>query len=153
MDTDRFKVDLSFEIQPQWQDVPPRVSVTLDDATAWHDLLRKTKTFDYSKNLAKGKHELRVELLDKPDCDAYQSLIIRNLAVGRIQSPRFLWQGVYTPRYPEPWASQQRARGIKLQSHLHNTDCLGWNGVWCLEFTVPVFTWIHQIEGLGWTYD
>jgi hypothetical protein len=29
---------------------------------------------------------------------------------------------------------------------------MGWNGRWELNFRVPIFTWIHQLENLGWIY-
>lgn len=103
--------------------------------------------------LTAGLHALEIELLHKPDHDPDQALKIKNLVLGDVHSPRFIWQGVYTPRYPEPWAAQQRQNGIQLEHCLRNTDYLGWNGVWRLEFTIPIFTWIHQIEGLGWIYD
>lgn len=29
---------------------------------------------------------------------------------------------------------------------------LGWNGMWKFQFEIPIFTWIHKLEGLGWIY-
>lgn len=34
-----------------------------------------------------------------------------------------------------------------------NATYLGWNGLWVLEFELPIFTWIHKLENLGWIYD
>lgn len=153
MDTDQYKLDLTFAIDPTWDTMPPAVKIRLDAECLWDDILSDTRTFVFHKNLPQGTHSLEIELCNKSDWDPCQALTIQNFALGQIQSERFLWQGVYTPRYPEPWASEQSQQGIKLKSRLRNTDHLGWNGVWQLEFTVPVFTWIHQIENLGWIYD
>ena len=48
-----------------------------------------------------------------------------------------------------------------LRSHpmLHLTSIdpyenyVDWNGIWVLDFTVPVYTWLHKVLGLGWIYD
>jgi hypothetical protein len=36
---------------------------------------------------------------------------------------------------------------------LKNHTYLSWNGKWTLTFDVPVFTWIHRVQNLGWIYD
>lgn len=152
MATDFFKVDIEVAIQPNWQDTPPSMMIRLDHNTLWDDVLLDTKVFKFSMSLPKGKHALEIELYDKPELDSGQSLTILNLKLGRIQSQQFVWQGIYRPQYPEPWASQQKEQGIPLQSELFNTDQLGWNGTWRLEFTAPIFTWIHQVENHGWIH-
>jgi hypothetical protein len=78
---------------------------------------------------------------------------ITSLAFNGIASAKFIWHGRYCPEYPEPWATEQQAQGLVLESEISNTDYLGWNGEWSLDFTVPVFTWIHKTENLGWIYD
>ena len=71
------------------------------------------------------------------------------VVIGRwIQDPKFAWAGIYRPEYPEPWASEQTNLATELSSHTY----LGWNGTWRLTFGVPVFTWIHQVQNLGWIY-
>lgn len=152
MATDHFKVDLAFDLKPLWHDIPPMVQVRLDREMLWNAPLTQLKTFLFSQHIDPGVHALEIELLDKSDSDPYQALKIQKFSMGRIESPRFVWQAVYTPRYPEPWATQQKNQGIQLESHLHNTDYLGWNGIWRLQFDVPIFTWIHHIEKLGWIY-
>lgn len=152
MDTEQFRVDIAFDILPTAQDVPPAMTIRLDNDVLWDGKLHSGKTFAFSPCLVKGPHYLEIELHSKSDADPVQSLTITNFSLGQIHSPRFVWQAVYRPRYPEPWASQQQATGIDLCFELHNTNHLGWNGVWRLEFTAPIFTWIHQVENLGWIY-
>ena len=148
-----YKVDISLKIKPHWNDVPPLARFTLDDDIIWDGKIEDIKSFDFTRYLAPGDHICNIELYDKPDLDGYQGLEILDLSFGCIRSRRFVWQGVYRPRYPEPWATEQKNKGIDLLSVLHNTDYLGWNGTWCLTFSCPIFTWIHRLENLGWIYD
>jgi hypothetical protein len=98
----------------------------------------------------KKTSSLVLQISDKQDQEA---VIIESVSFFGIEDPRFVWAGVYTPEYPEPWASQQRSKGVYLQPHLVNQDYLGWNGQWTLTFEVPVFTWIHKTQNLGWIYS
>ena len=153
IDTDLFQVDISFDIKPHWQLMPPLAKIALDKELIWDGRLEQTKSFEFARYLQKGDHVLEIEMYDKPALNCDQGLEISDLGIGRIHSRSFVWQGIYRPRYPEPWASEQREQGIILDPQLRNTDYLGWNGAWSLVFSCPVFSWIHRIENLGWVYD
>lgn len=148
-----YHTDVDFEIEPIWKNLAPRIQVCLDDHVFWDGEILENKSFQISRLLPIGQKQLLIKFYDKPDHDAYQAIKIKNLRIGKISSPRFIWKGRYLPQYPEPWATQQRKQGIYLESELHNTDYLGWNGTWLLDFTIPIFTWIHQVENLGWIHD
>lgn len=93
---------------------------------------------------------LEIEFINKPDLDQNMAVVVDQIEFFGITDPRFVWAGVYTPRYPEPWYSQQNpvpAPQLRQQTYL------GWNGVWRLDFSVPVFTWMHQTLNLGWLYN
>jgi hypothetical protein len=92
---------------------------------------------------------LTVELVDKVDQEA---VVIDSVSFFGIQDPKFAWAGVYTPVYPEPWATQQQDQGVVLKQHLSPHTYLGWPGKWTLTFDMPVFTWIHRVQNLGWIY-
>jgi hypothetical protein len=93
--------------------------------------------------------ELTVELINKT---AQEAVVIESVSFFGIEDPKFAWAGVYTPVYPEPWATEQRDQGVVLKPQLCPHTYLGWNGKWTLTFTVPVFTWIHRVQNLGWIY-
>lgn len=93
---------------------------------------------------------LEVVFMNKPDTDPDMAVIIDQVEFFGISDPRFVWAGVYTPKYPEPWYSQQAQ---KPAEHLYHQTYLGWNGTWRLNFSVPVFTWMHQTMNLGWLYQ
>jgi hypothetical protein len=106
-------------------------------------------SYSVDQELSAGSHTLEIKHHRKLPTDATTAVIIKSIAFNDITSDKFVWAGVYTPNYPEPWASKQ----TDLAKEITNTNCLGWNGVWRLEFTAPVFTWIHRVENLGWIYD
>ena len=93
--------------------------------------------------------QLQVEFTDKQDQEA---VIVESVSFFGIQDPRFAWAGVYEPNYPEPWATEQQAQGVVLKPQLSAHTYLGWPGKWTLTFDVPVFTWIHKVQNLGWIY-
>jgi hypothetical protein len=110
--------------------------------------LDKTETinFEFESN---NSCELTVELINKT---AQEAVVVESVSFFGIEDPKFAWAGVYTPVYPEPWATEQRDQGVVLKPQLCPHTYLGWNGKWTLTFTVPVFTWIHRVQNLGWIY-
>ena len=92
---------------------------------------------------------LTVEMFDKQDMEA---VIVEQISFFGISDPKFVWAGIYEPVYPEPWATQQTQQGVVLKQQLISHNYLSWNGQWRLTFSVPVFTWIHKIQDLGWIY-
>jgi hypothetical protein len=98
-----------------------------------------------------GNHRIAILLHNKTDLDTDltankdKAIVVKSIEFFGIQSPRFVWQGMYEPIYPAHLKDQP--------SVLQYSNYLGWNGIWYLDFDAPVFTWIHQIESLGWIYD
>jgi hypothetical protein len=88
---------------------------------------------------------LEVEHFDKADTDATTAVIIKDISFFDISDPKFVWSGVYHPNYPEHY--------VDKVTPLPGQGYLGWNGVYRLEFSVPVFTWMHQTMNLGWIYQ
>ena len=122
-----------------------RVGVNGDILTV---VLDKTQTMDFEFTSDKDC-QLTVELVDKKDQEA---VVVESVSFFGISDPKFAWAGVYEPQYPEPWATQQHNQGVVLKQHLSPHTYLGWPGKWTLTFDVPVFTWIHRVQNLGWIY-
>ena len=55
-----------------------------------------------------------------------------------------VYEGVYTPTYPEPWATQQKEEGIDLPKSFKNVTQMGHNGVWSFEFQSPFYMWLLE---------
>jgi hypothetical protein len=152
----QYPVKLAVTLKPVWHADPPRIRVGIDANLTEIDL-RETVTinFDFESD---SPCELSVEFLNKQGTDTVpeqgldKAVIVESVSFFGISDPKFVWAGVYTPNYPEPWATQQQSQGVALKQHLTPHNYLSWNGKWRLTFTVPVFTWIHQTQDLGWIY-
>lgn len=81
------------------------------------------------------------------------AVVVERIVLNGLESRRFIWQGLYTPKYDSDYVEDLKRNGVELEPVLKNCNYLGWNGVWSLEFTAPVFTWVHNLEHLGWIYD
>ena len=112
-------------------------------------VLDQTNTIHFEFESADTSN-LTVELVDKK---AQEAVVIESVSFFGIEDPKFAWTGVYEPIYPEPWATEQQDQGVVLKQHLSPHTYLGWSGKWTLTFDVPVFTWIHKVQDLGWIYD
>lgn len=106
-------------------------------------------TINQSLNLEKGLHKFFIDFDNKTNDTPDMAVEIVSVSFENFTLDRFKWSSKYYPRYPEPWRSQQTE---PLPLYQTSATYLGWNGVWQLEFEVPIFTWIHQLENLGWIY-
>ena len=111
------------------------------------EVLRESKKIELEFDAPVGW--LEIVFMNKPDDDADLAVMIDQVEFFGISDPKFVWAGNYTPSYPEPWHSQQIE---KPPTCIPQQNYLGWNGKWRLEFSVPVFTWMHQVQNLGWLY-
>jgi hypothetical protein len=78
-----------------------------------------------------------VELLDKQPNDPDTAVIVKKIKLNDIEHIQNTYQGMYCPNDKDP----------------RRDTYIAWNGIWALEFSVPVYTWMHQVQGLGWIYD
>ena len=131
-----------------------KMCVTLDpvgkpwiiaEANGRGQLQQLLTTTDFSFDFrADDSGYLKITHFAKADHDHDTAVIVKEIKFFGISDPRFVWAGVYYPEYPEHYPDKT----YPLPGHGY----LGWNGVYKLEFSVPVFTWIHKIKNFGWIY-
>ena len=115
------------------------------EANGQGQLQQLLTTTDFSFNFrADDSGYLKITHFDKTDHDHDTAVIVKEIRFFEISDPRFVWAGVYYPEYPDHYPDKT----YPLPGHGY----LGWNGIYRLEFSVPVFTWIHQTLDLGWIY-
>jgi hypothetical protein len=115
------------------------------DVEGWGQIQMLTETTDFDFQFdAQDRCCLKVEHFKKADDDATTAVIVKSIGFFGIADPKFVWAGTYYPDYPEHYTDKKPA--------LPGQGYLGWNGIYRLEFSVPVFTWIHQTLDLGWIY-
>jgi hypothetical protein len=152
--TTQYLVKIAVHLRPVWHDNPPEINIGINDDIK-RIILTENQTFCY-EFMATEYATLSIELLNKTDADTVadkgldKAVVIESISFFNIKDNRFIWSGEYCPKYPEPWYSEQ---AIKPEPLLKNHTYLCWNGKWTLTFAVPVFTWIHKIQDLGWIYD
>lgn len=139
------KLDLTLKPVHNHRAIPVIVGIDKNLTTINLD---KTSTIHF-EFMAKNTCCLTVELPAKIDQEA---VVIEEVSFFGIRDPQFAWAGIYKPEYPEPWATEQRNQGVVLKPQLSSHTYLGWPGKWTLTFDIPVFTWIHQTQNLGWIY-
>lgn len=149
-------VKLQIKLTPVFHADPPLVRLGIDRNLT---TLKLTESAEFNfEFVAKKSCNLTVEFLNKANEDTIpeqgldKAVIIEHVNFFGIQDPKFVWMGIYEPKYPEPWATEQRDNGVVLAQQLTNQTYLAWNGKWTLTFDVPVFTWIHNTQNLGWIY-
>lgn len=143
-------------LRPVWHNDPPQIRIGIDNLMS-NMTLTDTTTINFEVDAVK-KCKLTVEFLNKTNQDTIldqnldKAVLIESINFFGISDPKFAWAGIYEPEYPEPWATQQRNLGVVLHPQITNCTYLAWNGKWTLTFDVPVFTWIHKVQDLGWIY-
>lgn len=153
MDTNSHLLRAKFLLKPVWHNDAPEIIVGLNESVIYAGKLFAPTTFSIEQQLPPAQHSLWVEFTNKKDSDTQghldKAVIVESIIFNDIFDPQFVWNGGYTPIYPEPWASEQSDLQPVLKSHTY----LGWNGKWALTFDIPIFTWIHKTQNLGWIYD
>jgi len=151
-----FNVNCCVTLIPVWHKDPPEIMIGVND-----DL--KPATLEFDRNFvfdyqSQGLQKLQIKLLNKTDSDTVldqgldKAVIVKQISFFGIRDQKFIWKSQYRPQYSLLWYQQQCELGQQPQEILTSTDRLSWNGEWWLEFDLPVFTWIHRVQDLGWIY-
>ena len=94
------------------------------------------------KRAGKGRNQTVIN--DQGDILKDQLLHIKNIEIDEIDIGALVYEGVYTPIYPEPWATQQKEAGNELTETLKNITRMGHNGTWSLRFSSPFYMWLLE---------
>jgi len=150
MNIREYNVNIDVLIKPIWHTDPPTIRIGVNGDYDTMSITQDTwLNYKYATIESTGK--LQIEFFGKSDADTIvetnqdKAIIVDQIRLNGIYRPSFVWQGEYRPTYPVHLCNEPEV----LYSHTY----LGWNGVWTLEFTVPVFTWIHKVENLGWIHE
>jgi len=91
-----------------------------------------------------GKAKNQTVINEKGDILKDQLLHIKAIEIDEIDIGTLIYEGVYTPEYPEPWATQQRESGNDLKDSFTNVTQMGFNGTWSLKFESPFYMWLLE---------
>ena len=153
------KLKFKLEIYATMWDKPPHAEILIDDKSYFKgditgtedkpDLIEFEAEFeeDIEYNLVinrSGKVKNQTVINDKGDILKDQMLHIKSIEIDEIDIGALVYEGVYTPQYPEPWATQQREAGVELKHSFKNVKQMGHNGGWKLKFASPFYMWLLE---------
>jgi hypothetical protein len=153
----KYRTAIKLHITPVWHLEPPICMIRFSKDVFFKEEIKESKVYSYEEYLSVGEYDITIEFLNKKNTDTIngkdKAIKIDKIVFNDINSEKYVWQGIYRPVYPEPWISQQKKLGKKFNAVVNLATYLGWNGVWKLTYSAPIFTWIHKVENHGWIYD
>ena len=153
------KLKFKLELYATMWDKPPHAEILINDKSHFNGGITGTedkpniiefeqdmeegKQYDFIINRSgKGKNQTVVN--DKGDILKDQLLHIKKIEIDEIDIGPLVYVGVYTPQYPEPWATQQRNSGNELKKTFKNVTQMGHIGEWKLTFVSPFYMWLLE---------
>ena len=157
MGTEKLKFKL--ELYATMWDKPPHAELLIDNKSVFQQDITGTEekpdVIEFEHELEEEKpHSLVIKrtgktknqtiINEKGDILKDQLLVIKRIEIDEIDIGALVYEGVYTPEYPEPWATQQRESGNDLQNSYTNVTHMGFNGNWNFKFSSPFYMWLLE---------
>ena len=140
-------------------DKKPTCELLINDISVWNGVVDGTakepnviefehpcvENKDYELILNRqGKDTRQTIINEKGDILHDQLMHIQSIQIDDIDIGALVYQGVYKPTYPEPWATQQRQSGVDLPETMKNVTQMGHNGTWTFKFSSPFYMWLLE---------
>jgi hypothetical protein len=157
MATEKLKIKL--ELYATMWDKPPVAEILIGNKSYFHNDITGTEDkpnlIEFEHEFEEGKsYELMIKrtgkvrnqtvIDDKGDILKDQLLHIKKIEIDEIDIGALVYEGVYTPEYPEPWATQQKESGNDLRDSFKNVTQMGFNGTWRFKFDSPFYMWLLE---------
>ena len=153
------KLKFKLELYATMWDKPPHAEIMIDHKSYFNGDITGTEekpdVIEFEHEFTEGeKSELIIKRSGKikgqtvvnenGDVLKDQLLHIKAIEIDEIDIGALVYEGVYTPQYPEPWASQQRQAGVELQESFKNVTSMGHDGKWSFKFESPFYMWLLE---------
>jgi hypothetical protein len=156
MKTEKLKFKL--ELYATMWDKPPIANIKINEKSYFNKEITSTEDkptiIEFEHELEEGKaYNL---IIDRSNKNKKQTIVedgkivkdqllhIKSVEIDEIDIGSLVYEGIYKPEYPEPWATQQAEAGNKLPETLKNVTQMGHNGTWTLTFTSPFYMWLLE---------
>ena len=153
------KLKFKLELYATMWDKPPHAEILINDKSHFageitgdenkpdviefeHEL-EENKEYNLIINRS-GKSKNQTVISEKGDILKDQLLHIKGIEIDEIDIGALVYEGTYTPQYPEPWASQQKLAGTELPETFKNVTRMGHNGKWNFKFASPFYMWLLE---------
>jgi len=150
-------VVLELLLEPVFWDEKPEIRIAFNERELYAGHLGQEKKFNWTLP-AQDSNRISVFFLNKRKNDTVgdkdKAIIIKSIGLEGLNYKSFLLKSKYQPQYPAGYLSLAKEKNLTTDPVI-NSNYLGFNGEWWLEFTWPTFLWIFQTEtqGLGWIYE
>ena len=153
------KLKFKLELYATMWDKPPHAVIMLNDVSYFKGDITGTEdkpnVIEFEQECTEGeKCELIINRSGKTKGQAVinengdvlkdQLLHIKGIEIDEIDLGALVYAGLYTPEYPEPWASQQRQAGVELRESFKNVTVMGHDGKWSFKFESPFYMWLLE---------
>jgi hypothetical protein len=153
------KLKFKLELYATMWDQPPVVDIKLNSKSYFKSEITSTEqdptVIEFEAELTEGseynliidrsgKRKNQTVLDDKGAIIKDQLLHIKGIEIDEIDIGALVYEGVYTPKYPEPWATQQRESGQDLKDSFKNVTQMGFDGEWKFTFSSPFYMWLLE---------
>jgi hypothetical protein len=157
MQTERLKFKL--ELYATYWDKPPVAEILINGELQYQSKITDTEkeptVIEFEKELTEGeKYTLTISRSGKDTkqtvvnaeggIEKDQLLHIKLIEIDEIDIGALVYEGVYTPKYPEPWYSQQVSADNTPEKSFKNVTVMGHNGTWTLAFESPFYMWLLE---------
>jgi len=153
------KLKFKLELYATMWDKAPHTEIVVDGKSYYDDDITSTEDnptlIEFEAELEEGKESSLIikrsgksinqtVVNDKGDLLKDQLLHIKSIEIDEIDIGGLVYEGIYTPQYPEPWATQQREFGTELRESFKNVTQMGHNGEWKFTFSSPFYMWLLE---------
>jgi hypothetical protein len=152
------KLKFKLELYSTYWDKTPRAEILINSHSHFNQTITGTEkeptVIEFEHELTEGEQysliiersgkDIRQTVVENGQIVKDQLLHIKSIEIDEIEIGALVYSGLYTPRYPEPWASQQRQLGNALPKSFKNVTTIGHNGRWELGFTSPFYMWLLE---------
>jgi hypothetical protein len=157
MQTEQLKFKL--ELYATYWDKPPVAEILINNESQYRSEIKGTEkdptVIEFEKELMEGekytlsisrsgKNNRQTKLNSKGEIEKDQLLHIKSIEIDEIDIGSLVYEGVYTPEYPEPWHAQQVSAGNTPEKSFKNVTTMGHNGTWTLAFESPFYMWLLE---------
>ena len=152
------KLKFKLELYATMWDKPPVADIKINEKSFFKEEITGTNDkptiIEFEHELEEGEsYNLIIDRSNKNKRDTIvedekivkdQLLHIKSIEIDEIDIGGLVYEGVYKPNYPEPWATQQAETGNKLPETLKNVTQMGHNGTWTFTFESPFYMWLLE---------
>tara|TARA_B100001093_G_scaffold270154_1_gene258266 strand:+ start:192 stop:686 length:495 start_codon:yes stop_codon:yes gene_type:complete len=153
------KISFKLELYSTYWNQPPVVEIFLNDTSQYKQEITGTEknptVINFTENLIAdkkylltlqrtGKSKGQTIVNDKGDILKDQLLHIKSIEIDEIDLGALVFEGLYTPVYPEPWHSQQVKNNTAPPKSIKNSTSMGHDGTWTLAFESPFYMWLLE---------